>query len=51
MLEFALRGEGTAMLREQNVDHGGIYRTTGWSFAQDDDSIISVKGHRVGGGA
>ncbi|KAL9124203.1 MAG: hypothetical protein Q9217_006445 [Psora testacea] len=44
MLEFVLGGEGTAMLGEQDVNHGGIYRVTGWSFAQDEDGIISVKG-------
>lgn len=44
MLEFVLGGEGTAMLREQDVNHGGIYRVTGWSFGRDEDGIISVKG-------
>ena len=29
MLEFVLGGEATAMLREQDVNHEGIYRTTG----------------------
>lgn len=45
MLEFILGGEATAMLREQDVNHGGIYRVTGWSFGQDEDGIISVKGN------
>ena len=44
MLEFVLGEKATAILREQDVNHGGIYRTTGWSFGQNDDGIISVKG-------
>lgn len=32
------------MLREQDVSHGGIYRTTGWSFERDGGGVISVKG-------
>ena len=44
MLEFVLGGEATVILREQDVNHGGIYRITGRSFGRDDDGIISVKG-------
>ena len=44
MLEFILGGEETTMLGEQDVNHGGIYRVTGWSFAPNDNGIISVKG-------
>ncbi len=44
MLEFVLGREGTVMLGEQDVNHGGIYRITGWSFEQSEDGIISVKG-------
>lgn len=43
-LEFVLGEQGTAMLRAQDVNHGGIYRNTGWSFRQDEDGIISVNG-------
>ncbi len=43
MLKSVLGREGTVMLREQNVNHGG-YRITGWSFEQSEDGIISVKG-------
>ncbi|KAL8898816.1 MAG: hypothetical protein Q9207_006515 [Kuettlingeria erythrocarpa] len=44
MLEFILGEQGTAMLRAQDVNHGGIYRNTGWSFRQDEEGIISVSG-------
>ncbi len=44
MLEFVLGREGTVMLGEQDVNHGGIYRITGWSFEQSEDGIVSVKG-------
>jgi hypothetical protein len=44
MLEFVLGEQGTAMLRAQDVNHGGIYRVTGWSFKRDKDGIISVSG-------
>ncbi|KAL8725171.1 MAG: hypothetical protein Q9166_007525, partial [cf. Caloplaca sp. 2 TL-2023] len=44
MLEFVLGESGTAMLREQDVNHGGIYRITGWTFQQDGEGIISVNG-------
>ena len=42
MLEPVLGEQGTAMLRAQDVNQGGIYRNTGWSFRQDEDGIISV---------
>lgn len=44
MLEFVLGEQGTAMLRAQDVNHGGIYRVTGSSFRQDGDGMISVSG-------
>jgi len=44
MLEFVLGEQGTAILREQDVNHGGIHRVTGWSFRQNKDGIVSVSG-------
>ena len=44
MLEFIFSEEAMAILREQDVNHGGIYRITGWSFERGGDGIISVKG-------
>ena len=42
MLEFVLGEDATVMLREQDVDHGGIYQITGWSLERGRDGIISV---------
>ena len=44
MLEFVLAGRGTVMVKEEEAMHTDTYRVTGWSFAQDKDGTISVKG-------
>ena len=35
------------MVKEEEVAYANIYRVTGWSFAQDEDGIVSVKGHET----
>ena len=47
MLEFVLAGQGTVMVKEEETMHTDIYRVTGWSFVQDKDGIISVKGNET----
>jgi len=49
MLEFVLAGRGTVMVKEE-VAHADIYRVTGWSFTQDKDGIVSVKGNETHAG-
>ena len=46
-LEFVLAGEGTVMIKEEEVAYANISRVTGWSFAQDENGIISIKGHET----
>ncbi len=50
MLEFVLAGQGTVMVKEKEVADANIYRVTGWSFTQDEDGIVSVKGHETHAG-
>ena len=48
MREFVLAGQGTVLVKEDGrVAHTDIYRVTGWSFAQDRDGTLSVKGHET----
>lgn len=48
MREFVLAGQGTVLVKEDGgVAHTDIYRVTGWSFAQDRDGTVSVKGHET----
>lgn len=47
MLEFVLAGQGTVIVKEEEAAYANIYRVTGWSVAQDEDGIISVKGHET----
>ena len=47
MLEFVLAGQGTVMVKEEEIAHANIYRVTGWSFAQDEDGNVSVKGNET----
>lgn len=35
------------MLREQDVNHGGVYRVTGWNFEQNNDGVISAQGSEI----
>ena len=49
MLEFVLAGQGTVMVKEEAA-HGDTYRVTGWSFAQEQDGTISVKGNETHAG-
>ena len=46
VFEFVIAGEGTVMVKEEQVAHADPYRVTGWSFAED-HGIISVKGHET----
>jgi len=50
MLEFVLPGQGTIMVKEEEVAYANIYRVTGWSFTQDGNGIVSVKGHETHAG-
>ena len=50
MLEFVLAGEGTVMVKKEELTHANIYRVTGWSFILDEDGIVSVKGHETHAG-
>lgn len=47
MLEFVLAGQGTIIVKEEEAAYANIYRVTGWSVAQDENGIISVKGHET----
>ena len=44
MLEFVLAGRGTVMIKEEKAMHTNTYRVTGWSFTQDKDGTVAVKG-------
>lgn len=47
MLEFVLAGRGTVIIKEEEVAYADIYGVTGWSFTQDEDGIVSVKGNET----
>lgn len=49
MLEFVLAEQGTVTVKEEAA-HGDVYRVTGWSFAQEKDGTISVKGNETHAG-
>ena len=51
MLEFVLAGQGTVMVKKEEVACVNIYRVTGWSFTQDEAGIVSVKGNETHAGA
>lgn len=44
MVKFDLTQLGTVMMKEQDAQHGEIFRITGWSFHYNIDGIMSYKG-------
>ena len=43
-MEFVLAGQATVMIKGEYAAKSDIYRVTGWTFVQEADGLISVKG-------
>lgn len=47
MSEIVLAGQGTVMVKGEDVENAEPYKVTGWCFAQDENGIVSVKGQET----
>lgn len=47
MMEFVLAGQGTVLIKAEGISHADIYRVTGWSFTQNRDGTVSIKGNET----
>jgi len=46
-MEFVIAEQATAMIKGEHAAQSDIYRVTGWTFAQEIDGTISVKGRET----